>query len=700
MTLTHAFVTTLNQLTLTVVRDCVGARDLVLGPVVASLVAGAVLAPAPARAQTQEPPSDALRFESQVVVTPERGETPRLLLPASTVALEARSLPLLPAVRTSDLATNLPGFQFMQAEPHASGPPLASARGFFGGGEAEYMLLLVDGVPVADAESGLIDWSLVPTTSIQRVEAFRGPGASMYGDAAVGGVIQILTNRPEHGGQVSASGGSFATIVGDGTYGGRMGSVNFLVSGSTLHSASASDHGNRTELVANGAVDGKVHQMPWRVVVSGAGRNREDPGARTANEFETDPFGSNALFQFDRLDRHGVTTAFTLTRSGSWQQRMRVFGSTRQEDNIRTILLAPSVGDRRARDLSTAALGGSVETDRGGGLGRLATLRFGLDVSREHVDTTYHPVTDGRVEDATVGASVGRRLRGGAFVLANWDPASRVRISGSLRWDGIDDDFSDTQMSATHDAWSPRVGTSVVLDRRRSIALFAQVSHAFKAPTVNQLFDPRPYPDFRGGTFTISNPHLEPQRVTNAEVGVSGGGRLRWSALAYRMWARNEIDFDLRTFSYANIGESEHLGVELEGAGTFWTRVQPAVSYAMARVNETGSDTQLKNITRHIVSASVNVDLPWALSAFARYRRTTGAFLDDDNLFAIEGPSAVDLRIRRPFGRHTIFFDALNVGDDRYQEYGYTLPDFRGRPAAYSYPGAPRAIRAGATLSF
>ena len=100
------------------------------------------------------------------------------------------------------------------------------------------------------------------------------------------------------------------------------------------------------------------------------------------------------------------------------------------------------------------------------------------------------------------------------------------------------------------------------------------------------------------------------------------------------------------------------------------------------------------------MTASVNVDLPWAMSAFARYRHSAGAFLDDDNLFSIDGPSIVDVRVRRRMGRQSIFVDALNVTDNRYQEYGYTLADFRGRSVEYSYPGASRAVRAGLTVSF
>jgi hypothetical protein len=48
------------------------------------------------------------------------------------------------------------GFQALL--PDAAGTvPMVLARGFFGGGEAEYVQVLVDGVPMGDVESGIAD---------------------------------------------------------------------------------------------------------------------------------------------------------------------------------------------------------------------------------------------------------------------------------------------------------------------------------------------------------------------------------------------------------------------------------------------------------------------------------------------------------------------------------------------------------------
>ncbi len=55
--------------------------------------------------------------------------------------------------------------------------------------------------------------------------------------------------------------------------------------------------------------------------------------------------------------------------------------------------------------------------------------------------------------------------------------------------------------------------------------------------------------------------------------------------------------------------------------------------------------------------------------------------------------------MRRPVGRHALFVDLLNA-NNVYEEYGFTLTDFRGGVVPYVYPGAPRAVRSGLTQSF
>jgi outer membrane receptor protein involved in Fe transport len=329
----------------------------------------------------------------------------------------------------------------------------------------------------------------------------------------------------------------------------------------------------------------------------------------------------------------------------------------------------------------------------------MVTLRFGTDASRERLDTTYRGVSmSGLVQDVNSHVA-GHRIRTGLFASSAWEATSRVRLSGGLRWDSVDDGSFRAPTATVKRAWTPRAGVSIQLNDARTLSVFGQVSRAFKAPTLEQLFDPRPYPDFRGGTFTISNPRLVPQRATSIEAGMSGSGPARWSLVAYRARVDDEIDFDVRTFSYANIGESRHTGLELQGETT-WGRFSPSISYVLSRVTEAGSDRQLKNVPRHRLSFAAGVELPWTLHAYARFEHSAGAFLDDDNAIRTSTPSTMDLRVRRPFGRHALFVDVFNVTADQYEEYGFTLRDFANNLVPYVYPSAPRAVRAGLTLAF
>jgi hypothetical protein len=111
-------------------------------------------------------------------------------------------------------------------------------------------------------------------------------------------------------------------------------------------------------------------------------------------------------------------------------------------------------------------------------------------------------------------------------------------------------------------------------------------------------------------------------------------------------------------------------------------------------------DRQLKNVPRHRFTVGVDLDLPWAVSAHARLARAQGMFLDDEHLFRADTPMTLDLRFRRPVGRSAVFVDGFNLLDDRYEEFGFALADFAGRPVPFVYPGAPRSARIGLALSF
>jgi len=60
---------------------------------------------------------------------------------------------------------------------------------------SEYVLVMIDGVPVAGRESGALDVSNINLDNVERVEIVKGSMSSLWGNHAIGGVINIITKK-------------------------------------------------------------------------------------------------------------------------------------------------------------------------------------------------------------------------------------------------------------------------------------------------------------------------------------------------------------------------------------------------------------------------------------------------------------------------------------------------------------------------
>jgi iron complex outermembrane receptor protein len=58
-------------------------------------------------------------------------------------------------------------------------------------------LVLIDGRRVNEIDLSGVDWLQIPLDQVERIEVVRGAGSALYGDNAVGGVINIITRRGE-----------------------------------------------------------------------------------------------------------------------------------------------------------------------------------------------------------------------------------------------------------------------------------------------------------------------------------------------------------------------------------------------------------------------------------------------------------------------------------------------------------------------
>lgn len=64
--------------------------------------------------------------------------------------------------------------------------------------EGPYTMVLIDGMPIVSGLSTVYGLTGIPQSLIERVEIVKGPASTLYGSEAVGGLVNVITKKPEN----------------------------------------------------------------------------------------------------------------------------------------------------------------------------------------------------------------------------------------------------------------------------------------------------------------------------------------------------------------------------------------------------------------------------------------------------------------------------------------------------------------------
>jgi outer membrane receptor protein involved in Fe transport len=691
-------------------------------------VANVVLAGGTA-AQQREPPkpdSSEVALLEEVVVTADRAATPIGTAVGAVTRLDAADLDVTRFSGVAEALRLVPGFTMVDRD--GSGlDPQPIVRGFYGGGEAEYVVVLVDGKPLNALQSGIMTWELLPPLSIEAVEVVRGGSSSLYGDAAIGGVVNFISaGRAAPGVHLRALGAGNGLLRGGARLTGRLGGRTWAVEAAGLRSDGFRDHGARAAANAGLHVDivtGERRTMS--VSLRSTWRDLEQPGPLPATDLALDRSASDVFYRFDETDDrvHALDLDASTALGDAAELTARVTTEARRSTDTRTVALSPDFADTKERKLATDRIGGMAQVVWSApGIPLRHRVVAGAEASVGRLTSDYYAVVAGARSDyaASDGArgaidqsGEGSRRSGAGFAQVEVWPVSAVRISLGVRYDRLSDRYDARapsavdRLEATHSAASPRAGVSLRwLDTPEAVgSVYVTVGRSFKAPTPDQLFGqrtiPLPFPPFAA---TTSNPALVPQRGVSLEVGAYQGvavaGASAGATLSvYQMDMRDELDFDVTTLRYVNLGRSRHRGVEagvrLRGAGPLsgyatWT-LQSATSRA-----GTNAGRFLKAIPRHGWKGGLTAALGPRIEAAVDLIRQSGAWLDDENTVPLPAFTRVDARVTVEVPGGRAFLEARNLLDGRYSTTGF--PDPSGSGTMYYYPGAGRTLGTGIEL--
>jgi len=136
---------------------------------------------------------DSVEFAS-IIVTATRTRKPADKIPQSTSIIDRQDIDLYPANNVDDLLKMVPGINVNRSWGIFSRNASVTMRAMPGSARN---LILLDGVPLNKTAGGTVNWHLVTTEEIDRIEVVKGPGSALYGNNAMGGVINIITKHPE-----------------------------------------------------------------------------------------------------------------------------------------------------------------------------------------------------------------------------------------------------------------------------------------------------------------------------------------------------------------------------------------------------------------------------------------------------------------------------------------------------------------------
>ncbi len=143
---------------------------------------------------------------AEVVLTATRTERQLSSLPLPITLIPKAKIIQSGTIRLNEMLTEQTGIINVADESGFEGIQIQGIA-------SDYVLILIDGVPLVGRKAGNFDLSRLTLGNVKQIEVVKGPSSSLYGSEALGGVINIITEKPKRealNGNISYRTGTFA----------------------------------------------------------------------------------------------------------------------------------------------------------------------------------------------------------------------------------------------------------------------------------------------------------------------------------------------------------------------------------------------------------------------------------------------------------------------------------------------------------
>ena len=422
---------------------------------------------------------------SDVFVTATRTLIPKKNVIADITLISEEQIKLAGSSSLPELLQRQPGIEISNNGGQGKVSTL-----FLRGASSTHSVILLDGIRIDSATAGLTAIENIPLSQIEKIEIVRGPASSLYGQDAIGGVIQIFTKKGLNGFKpyISFGYGKYNTSIAQGGIRGGDDTTSYAINLSSQNSTGFSAFEPNTNPAAtanifnldkdgyrNKSVSASLsHKINEKLDINfqyflSQGKNKYDN--RYAN---WDP----SIDWKNTQDQESLSGTVNSQLTNYWKSSFRVgLGIDDYVEKQRYISGATREVDNVYKTIQNQI---TWQNDLILPLGSLVLLYDKLDQKINVTDTSYSKKD--RQNDAYM---IGYNLN-----QANHNFQANVRK-----------DFN----SVYRDATTGNIGYSYAIDSNWSIA--SSFGTAFRSPTFNYLY-----------AGSNANPDLQPEKSKNIEA--------------------------------------------------------------------------------------------------------------------------------------------------------------------------------------
>ena len=647
-----------------------------------------------ALAEEKEEEAEVIKLED-VVVTATRTERKIKDVPATVTVITREEIEKSSATSAFDLLRTVPGMCI--EDSYGIGMQgRVSLRAFnpFG---SEYVLVLVDGIPVNEGDDGDVSWggSVPPPEDIERIEVVKGPTSALYGGNAMGGVIHIITKSGhlEPYTKIASSFGSDAAMKGEVSTGGTTKNLSYRFGATYLEGdgwRDHNDHDKKNFFAKVSVAPDEESDLTFNLFYSDL--FYELAGGLTEAEYEADP--RQSVRPYDSVDIQAFRLSSTYQRDIDKYNEVKtsVWAFRKKYDDYMDF------GGVKEYISDISTLGVEVQHNlKYDLLGKPNSLLLGVNLKGDEIDYQKFNAPGGIRSGNPTDDNNTKGVSYALFIQDEFTVFAPLTITLGARYDKIEYDYTDyldgtKSGDKSFDRVSPKFG--IVYRFSDMLNMFGNVGQAFKAPSCGDLF-----------AGSSANPDLDPELATNYEIGFNAQllDKLSFKLSGYWMDVEDEIitiSLGGGKYEYQNAGETRRKGVESE----LGLEILKGLT-AFANLNY--QEAEFTDYTDKYGTYDGN-RVPhapdWRISSGIRYDHRVGLTLnlgmnwvDDqysDRKNTYEIPSYTVWNTRLDFERNwwSLYFLVNNLFDEEYYE--------NRTSSGKIYPSPERAFMSGVSIKF